>query len=97
MIDTRFGDNDLKVKHGKVVFGNDPNKAKITIIDIESKQVSGIYNASSKTGKFILVMNPLKPYKAIIEEEGFQTMILDIEPLANEQIEKDLIISLTKK
>lgn len=97
MIDTRFGDNDLKVKHGKVVFGNDPNKAKITVIDIESKQVSGIYNASSKTGKFILVMNPLKPYKAIIEEEGFQTMILDIEPIANETIEKDLIISLTKK
>jgi hypothetical protein len=35
-------------------------KAKITIIDIESKQVSGIYNANSKTGKFILVMNPVK-------------------------------------
>ena len=97
MIDTRFGDNDLKVKQGKVLFGNEPNKAKITIIDIESKQVSGIYNASSKTGKFILVMNPLKSYKAIIEEEGFQTMILDLEPLANEVIEKDLIISLTKK
>ncbi len=97
MIDTRFGDNDLKVKQGKVLFGNEPTKAKITIVDIESKQVSGIYNANSKTGKFILVMNPLKPYKAIIEEDGFQTMILDIEPIANETIEKDLIISLTKK
>ena len=52
---------------------------------------------NSKTGKFILVMNPVKPYKAIIEEDGFQTMIVDIEPLATEQIEKDLIISLTKK
>ncbi|MBI3520656.1 MAG: PD40 domain-containing protein, partial [Bacteroidetes bacterium] len=97
MIDTRFGDNDLKVKQGKVVFGNTPNKAKITLIDIESKQVSGIFNASSKTGKFILVMNPLKAYKAIIEEEGFQTMILDIEPLANELMDKELILSLTKK
>lgn len=97
MIDTRFGDNDLKVKQGKVMFGDQITKAKITLIDIESKQISGIYNASSKTGKFILVMNPLKAYKAIVEEEGFQTMILDLEPLANEIIEKDLILILTKK
>jgi len=97
MIDTRFGDNDLKVKQGKVVFGNEAQKAKITLIDIESKQVSGIFNANSKTGKFILVMNPLKAYKAIVEEDGFQTMILDIEPIVNELMEKELILSLTKK
>ncbi|MES2566926.1 MAG: hypothetical protein V4565_08670 [Bacteroidota bacterium] len=97
LIDTRFGDNDLKVKQGKVVFGNEVRKAKITLIDIESKQVSGIFNANSKTGKFILVMNPLKAYKAIVEEDGFQTMIVDIEPIVTELIEKELILSLTKK
>lgn len=97
MIDTRFGDNDLKVKIGKVMAGNEPSKAKITLIDIESKQVSGIFNANWKTGKFILVMNPLKAYKAIVEEEGFQTMVLDIEPIVNELFEKELILSLTKK
>ncbi len=96
-IDTRFGDNDLKVKLGKVMFGNEVSKAKITLVDIESKQVSGIFNASPKTGKFILVMNPLKAYKAIVEEDGFQTMVLDIEPIANELFEKELILSLTKK
>jgi len=97
MIDTRYGDNDLKVKEGKVVYGSEPRKAKITLIDIESKQVSGIFNASAKTGKFLLVMNPLKSYKAIIEEEGFQTMILDLEPLATENTDSELILSLTKK
>ncbi len=97
MIDTRFGDNDLKVKQGKVIFGTDPQKAKITLIDIESKQICGIFNASPKTGKFLLVMNPVKAYKAIVEEEGFQTMIVDIEPLANEQQDNELILSLTKK
>ncbi len=97
LIDTRFGDNDLKVKTGKVVYGSNPTKAKITLIDIESKQISGIFNANNKTGKFILVMNPLKSYKAIVEEDGFQTMILDIEPIVNELIEKELILSLTKK
>lgn len=98
IIDTRFGDNDLKVKHCKVVFGNEVRKAKITLIDIESKQVSGIYNASAKTGKFLMVMNPVKSYKAIIEEDGFQTMIVDIEPLANDHdADTELILSLTKK
>lgn len=97
MIDTRFGDNDLKVKHGVVMIGNEVSKAKITLIDIESKQVSGIFNASSKTGKFLLVMNPVKSYKAIVEEEGCQTMIVDLEPLANEQGETDLILNLTRK
>jgi hypothetical protein len=85
-IDTRFGDNELKVKQAKVTFGNAIYKAKITLIDVETNQVAGIYNSNSKTGKFILVMNPLKAYKAIIEEEGFQKMIVDIEPIANELV-----------
>jgi tetratricopeptide (TPR) repeat protein len=97
MIDTRFGDNDLKVKHGVVMIGNEVSKAKITLIDIENKQVSGIFNASSKTGKFLLVMNPVKSYKAIVEEEGCQTMIVDLEPLANERGDSDLILNLTRK
>lgn len=97
VIDTRFGDNDLKVKQGRVMAGSEVSKAKITLIDIESKQISGIYNASSKTGKFLLVMNPVKSYKAIVEEEGYQTMIVDLEPLANEQGDTELILSLTKK
>lgn len=96
-IDTRFGDNDLKVKHGYVKVGNEYSKAKITLIDIESKQVVGIYNANAKTGKFVLVLNPLKNYKAIIEEDKCQTMILDIEPIANEQSDDDIILMLTKK
>lgn len=97
VIDTRYGDNDLKVKQGIVLYNNEINKAKITLIDIESKQVAGIYNANVKTGKFIIVMNPLKSYKAIIEEEGFQTLILDIPPMVEDISEKELIINLIKK
>lgn len=97
MIDTRFGDNDLKVKHGTVYKGKEVSKAKITLIDVESKQVSGIFNASPNTGKFLLVMNPLKSYKAIVEEEGCQTMIVDLEPLVSESGDNDLILNLTLK
>ena len=97
VIDTRFGDNDLKIKRCKIMFGTKVSKAKITLVDHETKKVSGIFNASAKTGKFILIMNPLKAYKAIVEEDGFQTLVVDIEPIATEEFEKELIFSLTKK
>ena len=42
-------------------------------------------------------MNPVKSYKAIIEEEGFQTITIDIEPIASEIVEKELILNLAKK
>lgn len=97
MVDTRFGDNDLLVKHALVMKGDVPGKAKITLLDNDNRQVSGIYNASAKTGKFILVMNPLRSYKAIVEEEGYNTAVIMIDPMAYETEESELIIKLTKK
>lgn len=96
-IDTRFGDNDLKVKTGLLFKNNILGKAKITLLDNETNKVSGIYNSNPKTGKFILVMNPLKSYKAIIQEEGFKPVVMDLVPMAFEKEEKDLIIKLVKE
>ena len=59
-IDTRFGDNDLKVKSGWLFKDNVAGKGKITLLDNESNKVAGIYNSNPKTGKFIIVVNPLK-------------------------------------
>ncbi|MBL7920556.1 MAG: PD40 domain-containing protein [Bacteroidia bacterium] len=96
-IDTRFGDNDLKVKHG-VAFKDDmPAKVKITLLDNEGNAVNGTYNSNPKTGKFILVMNPLKSYKAIVEAEGYTTLVVDIDPLAFEKVDKDLEFKIVKK
>ncbi|MFO0323220.1 MAG: hypothetical protein ACK504_12435 [Bacteroidota bacterium] len=96
-IDTRFGDNDLKVKRGFIKVGDKFKSAKITLVDTETKRVVGIYSASAKTGKFILVMNPLKYYKLIVDEENCQRLILDLEPIYNEQKEEDLMLILTQK
>jgi hypothetical protein len=95
-IDTRFGDNDLKVKSGLLFKDDILGKAKITLLDNETNKVSGIYNSNPKTGKFILVMNPLKSYKVIIQEEGFKSVVMDIEPLAVEKEESTLTIKLIK-
>jgi hypothetical protein len=96
-IDTRFGDNDLKVKAGLLFKDDILGKAKITLLDNETNKVSGIYNSNPKTGKFILVMNPLKSYKAIVQEEGFKPVVLDIEPIASEKEETVLTIKLLKE
>lgn len=95
-IDTRFGDNDLKVKHGIAFKENIPAKLKITLLDNEGNQVNGTYFSNPKTGKFILVMNPLKSYRAIVEAEGFTTIVQEIEPLAFEKEEKNLEFNLKK-
>jgi Tol biopolymer transport system component len=97
VIDTRFGDNDLIVKHAIIYKGEVPGKAKITLLDNDSKQISGVFNSNARTGKFILVMNPVKSYKAIIEEEGFATMVLDLDPLSDNEEEKEIVIKLSKK
>ncbi|MCE3226461.1 MAG: ompA [Bacteroidetes bacterium] len=96
-VDTRFGDNDLKVKHGMAFKENVPAKIKITLLDNEGNQVNGTYYSNPKTGRFILVMNPVKSYKAIVEAEGYSTLVVDIEPLAFEKVEKDLEFKLEKK
>jgi len=96
-VDTRFGDNDLKVKHGTAFKENIPSKVKITLLDNEGNLVNGTYYSNPKTGKFILVMNPLKSYKVIVESEGYNTMVVDLEPLAFEKEDKDFEFKLDKK
>lgn len=96
-IDTRFGDNDLKVKNGLLFKDEILGKAKITLLDNETNKVAGIYNSNPKTGKFILVMNPLKSYKAIVQEDGYQALVVELEPLAFEKGDNDLHLKLVKK
>lgn len=97
MIDTHFGDNDLKVKHGVAFKNGIKAKVKITILDNEGNRVNGTYFSNPKSGKFILVLNPLKSYRAIAESDGYVTLVIDIEPLAFEKKERDLEIKLRKK
>ena len=74
-----------------------PSKVKITLLDNEGNVVNGTYNSNPKTGKFILVVNPLKSYKAIVESEGYITLVVDIDPIAFEKTDKDLEFKIVKK
>ncbi len=96
-IDTRFSDNDLVVKNGILYKENILGKGKITLLDNETNKVTGIYNSNPKTGKFILIINPFKSYKLIVQEEGFQAIVLELEPVAYEKNESQIELKLTKK
>jgi tetratricopeptide (TPR) repeat protein len=96
-IDTRFGDNDLKVKHGIAFKNGIAGKVKITLLDNEGNTVNGTYFSNPKTGKFILVMNPLKSYRAIVEAEGYVSQVLEIKPLVLEDSDEDVEVKLEKK
>lgn len=97
VIDTRFGDNDVIVKSAYVYNEGVPGKAKVTLMDTETHQVAGIFSSNAKTGKFVLALNPLKYYKIIVEEDGFNTVAMDLDPVAFEKQESDLIINMKKK
>jgi hypothetical protein len=97
LIDTRFGDEDMVVKHAVVFKDTLVGHAKVTLLDNDNKKITGIFNSSPKTGKFVLVMNPLKSYRLIVEENGFNTVVLDLEPMAYEKEDKELVIKMTRK
>lgn len=98
-IDTRFGDNDLQVQQGIAKVNNIPGRVSITLFDKENNRLNGNYYSNSENGKFILVVNPLKSYKAVVEveEEGYEPLFVDLMPLAADKSNKDLEFKLEKK
>ena len=95
-IDTRFGDNDLKIKHGTATIGNSPARVKITLTDKENNQLNGNYYSNPGTGRFILVMNPLKSYEILVEMDGQDPIKMDLLPLASEKVNNELEFKFEK-
>jgi hypothetical protein len=96
-IDTRFGDNDLKVIHGLSVLEGNPGRATISLTDSETGELYGIYQSNAATGKFIMVVNPLKGYKAVIEADDHSPITQTIAPLSKQELSGPLVFNLKKK
>lgn len=57
---------------GKVLgMDNSPLQATITLTETGSDKLSGIFKSSKETGKFIIIISPIKKYTMIIEAEGY--------------------------
>lgn len=50
----------------------EPIKSRITVIDNQSRDIVGYYLSNSVSGKFILILQPERNYKMIIEANGYR-------------------------
>ena len=51
-----------------------PIKVKITVINEDKNVVQGVYKSNSKTGKFLMALQPYVNYKFIVSKKGYQTV-----------------------
>ncbi|MBU0763760.1 MAG: hypothetical protein KJ607_02880 [Bacteroidetes bacterium] len=63
-----------------------PVRATITLIDYESKEVQGIYRTNKKTGKYLMVLQPDKKYKMVIEAKDYHSFTDDIDMTDRKQM-----------
>ena len=70
--------------------------AVITVIDYATKELQGIYRTNSKTGKYLMVLQPRKKYKIIVESEGYHVLIDEIDMREKLKME-DLMKNITLK
>jgi len=104
-----FGDQDLYeinfiyrqninlVLKGELLDENgNPLKGEISIIDKATKELVGLYNSNTETGKFIMILNPMIEYKVIVQAEGkaslLDTYYFELPEDTNAQINLDPII-----
>ena len=95
-IDTRFGENDLKVWQGVSYLGSNTGRVRITLMEKGSDKVNGYYLSNPDNGRFILVVNPMKAYTATVEADDFGQKEFEIKPMAFEQKIEKLNFTLTK-
>jgi hypothetical protein len=96
-IDTRFGDNDLKVRQGYTFLDGKPGQARVTLVEAGTGQLNGTYSSHPDNGRFIVVVNPLKKYLVTVESEGHQTIETVLQPIAFEMTEELLNFTLKKE
>jgi len=80
-VDTRFGDNDLRVEEGYAFIESEPTRANIILTDLETGNEIGNFYSHSSTGKFILIFNPLKTYKVEVQADDCNTFVIEMKPL----------------
>jgi hypothetical protein len=89
-----YRQNKNMVVKGEVINASgEAIKASITVIDEFTNEIQGVYNTNESTGKYIFVLHPLTPYRAIIEAEGYKSQ--DDELYFGIRDEDDFEIDLT--
>ncbi|MBC7865766.1 MAG: PD40 domain-containing protein, partial [Bacteroidia bacterium] len=101
LIDMHYSENDVKVRAGYVyekgAADSKPLKAKISLVDNETKQAIGYYTSNLRNGKFILLVSPFRTYSLNIEADGYKAQTLQVDQLTPENEEQEFKIELDPK
>lgn len=92
-IDMRYSESDLKVRKGNVSSDDFkiPAGSKVTLLNTETNKVEGVFNPSSATGKFVFVVNPFYSYKLMIDAKGFESKIIELNPMIEDSMDEEEI------
>jgi tetratricopeptide (TPR) repeat protein len=56
-----------------------PLQAKITLIDMDTQKLQGIYRSNRLTGRFIFLFDPDHSYELIIDAEGYHPVTMQVD------------------
>ncbi|RLD27558.1 MAG: hypothetical protein DRI54_00890 [Bacteroidetes bacterium] len=75
-INILYDNKNVVVVKGQTVdlISQKPLKSRITVIDQNKREIQGFYLSNAVTGKFILIVQPDRNYKIIIEANGYQEL-----------------------
>ncbi len=86
-----------------IIYTNDPTyktlNATITILDYDTKEIQGIYRTNHETGKYLMVLQPHKKYKMVVEADGYQSFVSEIDmtkKLRFEDLFKNIDLKMAK-
>jgi hypothetical protein len=77
-----------------------PVKAKITVLDVETNTVHGVYKCNSKSGKYLMALSPHKNYQFLVSMRGYQTIDQNLFYPVDEnfmEFEKSVVLQKTSK
>lgn len=88
-----FGDQDLftvkfkgKEKNLTILKGRvldaesgEPLEADVSLFNLDTDELEGAYLSNYVSGKFLVIMNPWRPYELLIEAIGYEEQILEVE------------------
>lgn len=95
-IDMRYNEGEVKVRKGVSldISTSDPVAAKITVMNSETNTIEGVYTSSANSGRFIFVVNPYYSYKIITDAKGYETSIIELDPLVEDSKDVEEMIEL---
>ena len=75
--------------------GEEPVKARITLMDTDNDEIVGIYNTNERTGRYVMIVAPHARYAMTVEAPGFETKQSELSTSAVRAGEQEIPLDIT--